>query len=165
MITGELKWYAVAERLRAAIHAALTDEPRRSGVVPGAIAWDACDCGMLAVSVAQVYPCETFPSPQAERVGACDAPWEVGEIIMQLIRCAPNPEGQNLYPPVAALDESAQQVRRDAYQLLLAASAELCAMNSARDISDFLVRPQVTQGPLGGCVGSELRVLVSLPRN
>lgn len=165
MIVGELKWYTVAERLRTAIHADLTVEPPRSGVVPGAIAWDACDCGMLAVSVAQVYPSETFPAQQVARVGACDAPWEVGEIVIQLIRCAPNPEGQNLYPSVAALAASAQEVRRDAYQVLLAASAELCQMDSARDISDFLVRPQVTQGPQGGCVGTELRVLVSLPRN
>lgn len=165
MIVGELKWYTVAERLRAAIHSDLTVKPDRSGVVPGAIAWDACDCGMLAVSVVQVYPSETFPSPQTARVGTCDAPWEVGEIVIQLIRCAPSPVGQSLYPPVAALDASAQEVRRDAYQVLLATSAELCTMDSARDISDFLVRPQTTQGPLGGCVGTELRALVSLPRN
>lgn len=165
MIIGELKWYTVAERLRAAIHGALTVTPDRSGVVPGAIAWDACDCGMLAVSVAQVYPSETFPAQQAARVGACDAPWEVGEIVIQLIRCAPNPEGQSLYPTVAALDASAQEVRRDAYQVLLATSAELCTMNEARDISDFLIRPQTSQGPQGGCVGTELRALVSLPRN
>lgn len=165
MIVGELKWYTVAERLRAAIHEDLTVKPDRSGVVPGAIAWDACDCGMLAVSVAQVYPSEDFPFPQATRVGACDAPWEVGEIVIQIIRCAPNPEGQNLYPSVEAQDASAQEVRRDAYQVLLAASRELCEMNDARDISDFVVRPQPTQGPQGGCVGTELRVLVSLPRN
>jgi hypothetical protein len=165
MISGELKWYEVAERLRAAIHVDLTDKPDRSGVVPGAIAWDACDCGMLAVSVGTVYPSENFPAPQAARVGTCDAPWEVGEIIIQLIRCAPNPVGQQLYPPVAALDASAQEVRRDAYQVLLATSAELCAMDDAHEISDFLVRPQNPQGPLGGCVGTELRALVSLPRN
>jgi len=165
MISGELKWYTVAERLRAAIHAALTIKPARSGVVPGAIAWDACDCGMLAVSVGPVYPSENFPAQQVARVGGCDAPWEVGEIIIQLIRCAPNPVGQQLYPPVAALDASAQEVRRDAYQVLLATSRELCAMDAAREISDFLVRPQNTQGPLGGCVGTELRALVSLPRN
>lgn len=165
MIVGPLKWYTVAERLRVAVHEDLTVKPDRSGVVPGAIAWDACDCGMLAVSVAQVYPCEDFPAQQVTRIGACDAPWEVGEIIIQIIRCAPSPQGQQLHPSVPALDESAQEVRRDAYEALLAVSAELCQMDSARDISDFLVRPQVTQGPQGGCVGTELRALVSLPRN
>lgn len=165
MITGELKWYTVASTLEQAVYAALTDTPDRHGVVPGAIAWDACDCGMLAVSIAQVYPSENFPAPQAVKVGNCDAPYEVGELVVQVIRCAPNAEGQNLFPSTAALDTSARQVARDAYETLRAVSVKLCEMNEARDISDFLVRPQVTQGPSGGCVGSELRALVSLLRN
>ncbi|MFE6634658.1 hypothetical protein ACFVFT_15020 [Streptomyces tendae] len=165
MIRGELKWYEVASRLEQAAYEALTDTPDRHGVVPGAIAWDACDCGMLAVSVAQVYPSELFPSPQAAPFGACQAPYEVAEIVVQIIRCAPQAEGQSLYPTAAALDASAQQVARDAYETLRAVSLELCEMNEQRDIEDYLVRPQVTQGPQGGCVGTELRALVSLPRN
>ncbi|MFJ8538182.1 hypothetical protein [Streptomyces sp. NPDC093591] len=165
MITGELKWYTVAATLEAAVYEALTDTPERHGVVPGAIAWDACDCGMLAVSVAQVYPSEDFPAPQSTRLGTCDAPYEVAELVVQVIRCAPNAEGQSLYPTTEALDASARSVARDAYETLRAVSVRLCEMNDARDISDFLVRPQVTQGPQGGCVGSELRALVSLLRN
>jgi hypothetical protein len=164
VISGELKWYTVASRLEQAVYAALTDTPDRHGVVPGAIAWDACDCGMLAVSVAQVYPSEDFPAPQAAPVGACQAPWEVAEVVVQIIRCAPNAEGQSLYPTAAALDASAQQVARDAHQALTAVALELCEMSEARDIADYLVRPQVAQGPTGGCVGTELRALVSLPR-
>jgi hypothetical protein len=165
MISGELKWYTVAERLRLAAHAELTDTPDRSGVVPGAIAWDACDCGMLAVSVAQVYLSETFPDPQTVKAGNCDAPFEVAELVVQIIRCAPNPEGQDLYPSVAALDASARQVARDAYEVLKGVSVELCEMNNDREIYDHLIRPQPMQGPSGGCVGSELRALVALPRN
>jgi hypothetical protein len=164
VISGELKWYTVASRLEQAAYNALTDTPDRHGVVPGAIAWDACDCGMLAVSVAQVYPSEDFPAPQAAPVGACQAPWEVAEVVVQIIRCAPNAEGQSLYPTAAALDASAQQVARDAHQALTAVALELCEMSEARDIADYLVRPQVAQGPTGGCVGTELRALVSLPR-
>ena len=164
MISGELKWYTVASRLETAVYEALTDTPDRHGVVPGAIAWDACDCGMLAVSVAQVYPSETFPDPQAAPFGACQAPWEVAELVVQIIRCAPNPEGQSLHPSTAALDTSAQQVARDAYETLRAVSLELCDMNEQRDITDYLIRPQVAQGPQGGCVGTELRALVSLSK-
>lgn len=164
MITGELKWYEVASRLEQAAYAALTDTPDRHGVVPGAIAWDACDCGMLAVSIAQVYPSEEFPDPQGEPFGACQAPWEVAEVVVQIIRCAPNPDGQSLYPSTVALDSSARQVARDAYETLRAVSLELCDMNEQRDIADYLIRPQVAQGPQGGCVGTELRALVSLPK-
>lgn len=166
MISGELKWYTVAETLRAAIHADLTDTPDRSGVVPGAVAWDACDCGILAVSVGPISMSDTFPEEITTRVSAgCDAAWEVGEILIQIIRCAPNPDGQDLYPTVAELDASAREVARDAYETLRATSHTLCAMRDADDIVDFVIRPQTPQGPAGGCVGTELRVLVGLERN
>lgn len=165
MITGPMKWYTVASVLEQAVYAGLTVAPTRHGVVPGAIAWDECDCGMLAVSLNTVYLSEIFPNPVAQRVGACDAPYEVGEFVIQIVRCAPSPQGDDFAPSVADLDASAQEVLLDAYELLKAASVKLCQMNSARDISDFMLRPLTAQGPLGGCVGNELRVLVSLIRN
>jgi hypothetical protein len=165
VITGPLKWYTVAETLRAAVHAELTTTPARSSVVPGAIAWDECDCGLLAVSVAQVFLTETFPDQLARRVGnACDAPWEVAEIVIQVIRCVPGPDGMTP-PTTAQLDASAQELLRDAYEMLRAVSVKLCEMNKAREISDFMLRPLAAQGPTGVCGGNELRAYVSLPRN
>lgn len=166
MITGPLKWYTVAETLRAAVHAELTTKPTRSGVVPGAIAWDECDCGLLAVSVARIFLTETFPDELSRRVGnGCDAPWEVGEIVIQVVRCAPNPDDPLNAPTVTELDASAQEVLRDAYDILKGASVKLCQMNEDRDISDFMLRPLTAQGPSGGCVGNELRAYVALGRN
>jgi hypothetical protein len=165
VITGALKWYTVASTLATAVYAELTVKPDRSGVVPGAIAWDECDCGLLAVSVAQVYPSELFPDPLTRKVGSvCDAPWEVAELVVQVVRCAPNPDDLNA-PTVAELDASAQEVLRDAYEMLRAVSIRLCEMNRDRDIADFMLRPLTAQGPTGGCVGNELRGLVALPRN
>lgn len=166
MITGPLKWYTVASTLEQEVYAELTIKPDRHSVVPGVIAWDECDCGLLAVSVAQVYPTETFPDQLARRVGnACDAPWEAAEIVIQVVRCAPNPDDPMTAPTTAELDASAQEVLRDAYEMLLAVSVKLCEMNRDRDISDFMLRPLTAQGPSGGCVGNELRAYVSLPRN
>jgi hypothetical protein len=166
MITGADKWYQVASRLEQAVFAELSVEPSRHSVVPGAIAWDECDCGLLAVSVAQIYPTEVFPDPLARRVGnGCDAPWEVGEIVIQVVRCAPNPDDPLTAPTTAELDTSAQEVLTDAYEMMRAVSITLCEMNQARDISDFMLRPLTAQGPTGGCVGNELRAYVSLPRN
>lgn len=166
MITGPLKWYTVAAALETAVYAELTTKPDRHSVVPGAIAWDACDCGLLAVSVAQVFLSNRFPDQVAAPAGIrCDAAWEVGEFVIQVIRCAPNPEGDNLAPTTAALDASAQEVLRDAYEMLKAASETLCAMEDARDISSFMLRPLTAQGPSGGCVGNELRAYVALRRN
>jgi hypothetical protein len=166
VITGALKWHTVAESLRAAVHAELTTEPARSSVVPGAIAWDECDCGLLAVSVAQVFLTEQFPDQLARRIGnACDAPYEVGEFVIQVVRCAPNPDDAGTPPTTAELDTSAQEVLTDAYEMLKGASVKLCQMNAAREISDFMLRPLTAQGPAGGCVGNELRAYVALLRN
>jgi hypothetical protein len=165
VITGSLKWYTVASVLEQAVYAELTTKPDRHGVVPGAIAWDECDCGLLAVSVARVFLTETFPDELSRRIGnACDAPWEVAEVVIQVVRCAPNPD--DIDPPTTAeLAASAQEVLRDAYQMLKAVSVKLCEMNRDREISDFMVRPLTAQGPSGGCVGNELRAYVALGRN
>ncbi|WP_328436877.1 hypothetical protein OHA71_06385 [Streptomyces sp. NBC_00444] len=166
MITGPLKWYTVASRLEQAIYAELTVTPARHGVVPGAIAWDACDCGLLAVSVGRIHPTEQFPNPAQARIGnSCDAPWEAAEIIMQVVRCTPTADNLGNPPTVADLDASAQEIIRDAYEMMRAVSTTLCEMNKAREISDFVMRPLVAQGPTGACGGNELRALVSLPRN
>lgn len=169
LITGPLRWYTVAEALRTAADAALAvtpaGPPDRSCVVPGAIAWDECDCGLLAVSAARTYYSDAFPVEQTEKIGAgaCRPAWDVAEVVIQIIRCAPSPQGQDLFVTCAALDTSAREVIEDAYTLKAAVSLKLCQMEEAGEIIDYLSQPQVFQGPQGGCVGSELRVLVALP--
>jgi hypothetical protein len=166
LISGPLKWYTVAETVRLAVMTEIAaNPPDRSSVVPGAIAWDACDCGLLALSVARIYLSDAFPQPLTARVGACDAAWDVAEIVVQLIRCAPNPDDQTLVPTIADLDASAQEILTDAYGLLKAVSVKLCEMKADREIIDFFLNPLTAQGPSGGCVGNELRFLVALPRN
>ncbi|MDJ1137925.1 hypothetical protein [Streptomyces iconiensis] len=161
MIHGPLRWYEVAERLRAAVHDALTDKPQRSGVVPGAIAWDECDCGLLAVSVGPIVWSDEFPDEATTRTANCNPVYEAAEIIVQVARCAPSPQGQDMAPTVAALDAAAQAVARDAYETRCAVLTALVGMVD-EDIRDYFLRPQTPQGPAGGCVGTELRVSVAL---
>jgi hypothetical protein len=169
VILGPLKWYDVAEALRSAAHDAMaatpSGPPARSCVVPGSIAWDDCTCGMLAVSVNRVYPSEPFPVQQTTVVsGQCTAAWQVAEIVIQAIRCAPQPEGQDLAPSCTALAASAVEINRDAHDVYSAVERALCQMRDT-DVVDYLISGQTFQGPAGGCVGSELRVLVGLPRD
>jgi len=164
MITGDLKWYTVTSALVTAVYAALTSKPERSGVVPGVIPWDACDCGMLAGSVSMTYLSDTFPEQQHGVIGNCTAAWEVSEIVLQIIRCAPVSQVNGQPPTVKDQDTCAQLVRRDAAQLLQAVSIKLCAMQDANDIVDGLITVQQIRGPEGGCVGTELRCQVGLPR-
>lgn len=165
MITGPLKWYTVASTIEQAVYAELTTKPARHSVVPGAIAWDKCDCGLLAVSVTRIFLTETFPDELSRRIGnACDAPYEVGEFVIQVVRCVPGPDGM-VAPTTAQLDASAQEILQDAYEMLRAVSVKLCEMNRDREISDFMLRPLTAQGPTGVCGGNELRAYVALPRN
>lgn len=162
MISGELKWYTVASTLEQAVYAELTTKPARHSVVPGAIAWDECDCGLLAVSVGPIHDTETFPDPVVRRVGnGCDVPYEAAEIIIQVIRCVPGPDA-DLAPTTAQLDASAQEILRDAYEMRCAVRTKLAEMNAAREIADYVMRPLTPQGPTGVCGGNELRAVVGL---
>ena len=166
MILGPDKWYTVAEMIRQYIHNYLTIKPARSGVVPGAIAWDECDCGLLAVTYDQIYPSEVFPDLLVNPSGNCDASIEAAELVIQLIRCAPGVDDGNgpFAPSVEALDASAREIYRDAYEVITSSREILCQMQEDNDIYAFLLRPLTTQGPSGECVGVELRVFVGLLR-
>ncbi len=167
MISGPLKWYTVAETLRGAMHTALSatsgGPPARSCVVPGAIAWDECDCGLLALSVARVFFTDNFPSERVDLAGGqCAGSFEAAEIVIQIVRCAPNPEGQELAPTCAALDAVARQTAEDVRELMRTSASTLCAMKANQDIVEYIVGVAEAQGPEGGCVGWELRVTVGL---
>lgn len=162
MITGPLKYYTVAESIRVAVDAALTGLGR-SCVVPGAIAWDECDCGMLAVSIGRVYLSDTFPEEQTERIGNCQAAWEVVEIVVQVIRCVPGPDDQGNSPTCAQLDGAAQIMATDTQKALAAIALWICN-NVNVTIIDGLISPMDPQGPEGNCAGPELHALVALPR-
>lgn len=162
MITGPTKWNQVAVLVRDAAYAGLTTKPARSSVVPGAIAWDECDCGVLAVSLNQVFPSDLFPQPYIDRTNPCGAAWQVGEFVVQIIRCAPSPDGQSLAPTVAELETVALLVQTDTSELLTAVQGLLCTLYGDGSIVDFLVNPVTAQGPAGGCVGNELRFFIGL---
>lgn len=163
MITGALKYYTVAEAIRVAVDAALTNAVQRSCVVPGAIAWDECDCGMLAVSIGRVYLSDVFPDEQGSVTGNCQASMEVVEIVVQVIRCVPGPDDQGDPPTCAQLDTAAQIMAADTQQALAAIAVWIC---QALDTQIFygLITPTLPQGPQGDCAGPELHVLIALPR-
>lgn len=167
MITGDDRWFQVCTRVNSAVFAELSVKPCRSGIVPGLVAWDDCSCGLLATTWAIIMASEVFPQEKIDVTGNCDAPWEVMEIAVQVIRCAPSPPVTNskqLAPSVKALSDTARQMDIDATQMTRAVSVLLCRMKEENEIVDFVVNRDSALGPEGGCVGSELRMLVALPR-
>lgn len=166
MITGSDRWYTVGGYLVTAVQAGLSAGVARAGQVPGEIAWDNCTCeGVLAVSVPRIYLSELFPEETETVVGVrCQAPYEVAEFTVSVIRCAPQPEGQDMAPDASDLDTSAGLLLQDMSESMDALSARLCVLKDEESISDFMVAPAEAAGPEGACVGFNLRVLVSLER-
>jgi len=162
--TGALRWYSLAADLLAYVNDNTTSRFGRVSLVPGLIAWDGCDCGALYLMINQTYDCEDFPMQKitADISGGCGAPYEASELVMQVMECAPTPQGNSNSTSVADEDKAARLVRRDAAEVRKAVRAFLCAARNSDDVEDFIVDVQIVQGPSGGCVGTELRFRVSM---
>lgn len=161
--TGSLRWYTLASDLIASVNANTTSAFGRVSVVPGLIAWDACDCGALYLMVNQTFDSEDFPM---QRVAGdismgCGSPYEVSELVLQVMQCAPVPQGGATVTTVQAEDAAARLVRRDAYEVRKYVRAFLCTARSNDDIEDFILDTQIVQTG-GGCTGTELRFRVGL---
>lgn len=166
VISGPARWYTVGGHLVSAVRTALTVTVSRYGQVPGDIAWDNCTCeGVLAVTVPRIYLSEVFPNETEGPVGVrCQAPYEVAEFTVSVIRCAPQPDGVEAAPPAAELDAAAAVLLRDMTETLDALSARMCQLHDNDDVTDYLITPAESAGPEGGCVGFTQRVLVALDR-
>jgi hypothetical protein len=166
-----LTFFTIPELLVTDISAALTASiggaVDRACVVPAAIAWDHCDCGALYISANKWFLSETFPTNAQgadTRTTPCELPWLVGEIVIQIMRCAPQPQGREIAPTCAALSAAAKILAVDAYVTLHTALSTLCGLKEDDIIIDFSFGEQTASGPEGACAGSELRVFVAIPR-
>lgn len=164
MISGSARWYTLGTQIVSSVRTGLSSPVARWGQVPGEIAWDDCTCeGVLAVSLPRFFRSEDFPIEAEAPVGArCQAPYEVGEYTVAVLRCAPQPDGQDASPKADDLDTAAGLLLQDMAETMDAVMRLLCQLKDADTISDYLVTPAESAGPEGACLGFNLRVLVSL---
>lgn len=164
VLTGTDRWYNLGSALVTRVRAVLTASVSRYGMVPGDIAWDNCTCeGVLAVTVPRIYRSEVFPEEAEGTVGvSCQAPYEVAEYTVSVIRCAPVPDGTEQAPPADELDTAAGLLLQDMTETMAGVHSYLCALKREDVVDDFLVTPAESAGPEGACVGFTLRVRVSL---
>jgi hypothetical protein len=174
-LRGPTAFYDIGQLLIANIAAELADSlggpVQRACVVPGEIVWDGCNCGLLAISVRRWFLTDDFPEGSigfgestTTRATPCDLPWLVAELRLQVVRCAPIPDGQALSVPCPELAATAQILLSDAYVLLTETVRTLCELREADQIIDYVVGAEETQGPAGDCVGVELVAQVGLMR-
>jgi hypothetical protein len=159
-------FYDIAVRLKDEAERRLRNTlggvPSRSCVVPGAIAWDECECGQLSVSIIQAWPSVTFPGDPgsgSQNQGPCAVPYLMAQLTVQVARCAPNPDSSGSVA-CSALERGARVVAEDGMAIREAA---FCALQFLKDRDDdFIVRGQVVMGPEGGCMGVEQSVVVGI---
>lgn len=167
-LRGPTAFYDVATLLvdgvRDALAASLGGAVDRACVVPGEVAWDACHCGLLAVSPQRFFLSADFPTGTSVRTSPCDAPWLVGELVIDVVRCAPTPQGTSVSVPCDQLDAAGQVTAADAYVTLTETVSVLCGLVEDERIVDYLLGEQVTSGPQGSCIGTELRAFVAIYR-
>jgi len=165
VLTGPTAIYQVASRLVTAISDALAataaGRPERACVTEGAVAWDACECGMLAVALERTYLSADFPAEAG--VGQCDPPLIAADLTIQVARCAAAVADDELATPsCTALDASAQTVMTDAHVVATVAACTLAELEQTFEIVAYQVRPTLVVGPAGACVGSATRVTVGV---
>jgi len=148
-----------------AVYDDLVDTPggqpdRFCPLVPGDIAWDACDCGLLAQTITSAFGSNNFPQPAADsRQTRCGPNLTVAQVTLVLVRCVttfePNSDGTR--PPTCAqLLADAVTLEYDRWTVRRAVSCYLGGLRDATRIHDFAVGPVASVGPSGGCVGVQL---------
>lgn len=173
MITSRtpLAWYVIVTGISACARAALPDTLggvpaalRECFAVPGAIAWDDCQCGQLAASVGPSYYSDTFPQPAGARraLTGCGPEYWVSTITLTMLRCAPTPVKGQMAPTCAALAEASAILESDRQVLTQALACCLTAWVADATIADYVIGPQSPVGPEGGCVGLAWQITVGI---
>lgn len=126
-------------------------------LVPGAIAWDNCDCGQLAQTITGVVPSNNFPAPAADTPQTpCGPNLIVINVLLSLVRCVHVSNDNSDPPKCASLLGDAVQIERDRF---IARGALRCYLKDLYDrnlLVGFVIGSATTVGPEGACAGIEI---------
>lgn len=161
VLTPDLFWLT-AQELLDCVCSALDLEaecgcPCRTCVVAGTPVWDDCCEGQLTAYIERVFFHENFPS-QVGEAQVC-ASFLAGDIVIQLLRCAPVVNDDGSPPTCAELSESARKIYQELY---ISMKALVCCLAEAKRHRKYLITEGRIVGPEGGCVGFEIRVTLEL---
>lgn len=127
-------------------------ETARNSIVPGALAWDNCECGLLAIEWQTANYTAAFPNPRPVLADGCK-PYLALQLLVTVLRCAPNPGQQGEAPSPEALT-AATIVQLDDVEALLSGTAEAAStLEDNNVILQYSLGAVTPVGPQGGCVG------------
>jgi hypothetical protein len=133
--------------------------PNRVCIYPGDVAWDECQCGMLALTTTRIFGSETFPNEGISGVGlaTCGLPYMVANLEITILRCIPS--GVNKHPPTCVqLGDAAKTMYDDAFAVWQGTICCLREMRNQGFIQEFALAAQTFTGPQGMCGGSTLSI-------
>lgn len=145
----------------------LQDTPESGGVptnmrvcllVPGAIAWDGCDCGQLSLSIQRSYPTQQFPIDASDQpiIGNCGPFGVVYEVLVSLMRCVPGLDQSGRPPSCAKLQAASLVQQGDAFAVRNGVMCCLRELKRIYAIQKYTVGQTSFVGPEGNCGGVEL---------
>lgn len=154
----------------AAVAAALADTPdgmpeRVCLLVPGDIAADGCDCGQLALTIQRRYGSDTFPTEanRDEAPAGCPPLVLVGVITLSLLRCVPGPDDDLRPPSCEALQGAAVGQDIDIATIRRTLACHLAELADQDRILHYSIGATTSNGPSGGCAGSDTTITIGLP--
>jgi hypothetical protein len=146
----------------AAITGSGGDLPDRICVVPGELAWDDCECGLLAVRWTGNSYGTTVTSNAPDTDQGCGQPVVNMGFNVVLLRCITGPQVGGAAPTCAQLASSAFVLHRDVFALEEAMAGAVIALRNARTILDWALAGQAPVGPQGNCVGTSYTLTVAI---
>jgi hypothetical protein len=134
--------------------------PGRVCIYPGAVAWDECECGMLALTTSRIFGSETFPNEGVSGVSLaqCGLPWMVATLDITMLRCVPGTQGGTRAPSCEQLGNAAQVMYEDAFAVWQGTLCCLLEMRAQGMVAEYNMSAQSFEGPQGRCAGSTLSI-------
>lgn len=126
-------------------------------IVPGAIAWDGCDCGQFAQSITNVVASRVFPTPATDvPAQTCGHPQAVISVTVSLLRCIPGMDDSGRPPNVDSLFAAARILEDDRLALRRGLNCYLREQYDQYKILNYTIGAAQSVGPEGQCGGIEM---------
>lgn len=137
-------------------------------LVPGNIAWDACDChGQLALTIQRIVPATVYPSDASNlpNLGGCQPPILFAECLIAWNRCTFGLKNDGTAPTCGELFSSALLFQGAAYAMRRGVDEFLCEEKRQYRIRDFRIGAEIFPGPDGNCASVEMPFSFALSNN
>lgn len=155
---------AVRDCVRTALAATTAGAPARVCEVPGELAWDDCECGVLTVTIGPLSLSTAFPEPSRDLdlASSCAPPYLAVPLTITVLRCAAGPDTAGNPPTCTQLDAAALEWVTDVAATRRAIACCAADLQQAGTIETWVLQETTPLGPQGGCVGSATRLTVGL---